>query len=326
MANIGVFIERSTVGRSEEMGTIMRLGQTAYHLGHRVDVLFRPDIYKVPQYDALFIRALTDPLNAAFVASRTAQMHGLRVIDDPDSIAICCDKVNMYRRLMYRNVPMPETRFLDETDVDYGTAVRVLDEMGTPVVLKAPNSSFSMYVEKVSEPAEFVRVGKRFLRRADRVVAQKFVRSDFDWRVGVLAGEVLFVCRYLIPKRRWKILTYTQSGRAIFGGVRAYDIDSADPLMLETALQAGAAIGHGLYGVDLKQVEDGYAVIEVNDNPTIANGDEDARAPHLYERLVKYLAREWGSDAADHGVAGSDAERPWRHARSGADRLLAGPV
>jgi glutathione synthase/RimK-type ligase-like ATP-grasp enzyme len=81
--------------------------------------------------------------------------------------------------------------------------------MGSPLVLKAPNSSFSMYVDRVNTPLEFVKVGRRFLRRADRIVAQKFVPSTFDWRVGVLAGEILYVCQYHIPKSRWKILTYT---------------------------------------------------------------------------------------------------------------------
>jgi glutathione synthase/RimK-type ligase-like ATP-grasp enzyme len=91
MANIGVFIERYTVNRSAEMGALMRLGQVAQRLEHRVDLLFRADLYKIPQYHALFSRALTDPLNSTYTAARMAQLHGLRVIDDPASILVCCD-------------------------------------------------------------------------------------------------------------------------------------------------------------------------------------------------------------------------------------------
>ncbi len=294
MAEIGVFVERYTVSRSEEMGALMRFSQVAQKLGHRLDVLFRSDMYKIPEYNALFIRALTDPLNSAYVAARTAQLHGLRVIDDPDSIYICCDKVNMYRHLQSAKVPIPETQFLTEADLTLRHGKDLLDEMGMPIVLKAPNSSFSMYVERVSTPHEFVKVGHKFLRRADRIVAQKFVRSEFDWRVGVLAGRALYVCQYLIPKRRWKILTYTENGRVIDGDVKGYALNQVDPKLIETAVQAARAIGNGLYGVDLKQVGHEYVVIEVNDNPTIAAGEEDEKAPQIYEQIIRYLVGEWG--------------------------------
>jgi len=294
MADIGVFVERYTITRSEEMGTIMRLSHVAQRLGHRMDVLFRTDMYKIPEYDSIFIRALTDPLNSAFVASRMAQIHGLRVIDDPDSIIICCDKVNMYRHLIKAEVPMPETVFLQQADINQQEGTRLLEEMGSPLVLKAPNSSFSMYVDRVNTPLEFVKVGRRFLRRADRIVAQKFVPSTFDWRVGVLAGEILYVCQYHIPKSRWKILTYTDKGQTIYGRLRTFGTNEVSPRLLTTAINAAAAIGNGLYGVDLKQLDDDFVVIEVNDNPTISEGEEDQKAPHLYERLVRYLAGEWG--------------------------------
>ena len=279
---------------SEQMGALMKLGQVAHMLGHRLDFLFRPDMYKIPGYDAIFIRALTDPLNSSYVAARLAQMNGLRVIDDPESIYICCDKVNMYRHLQDKNVPMPETQFLIESDLNHATGARLLESMGAPLVLKAPNSSFSMYVEKVATPEEFVAVGTRYLRRADRVVAQKFVRSQFDWRVCVLAGEPLFVCQYMIPKKRWKIMTYTDAGRAIYGEVKGIPISEADPELIDVAVQAAAAIGTGLYGVDLKQTDDGYLVIEVNDNPTINQDEEDQEAPELYEKLITYLVGDWG--------------------------------
>jgi glutathione synthase/RimK-type ligase-like ATP-grasp enzyme len=294
MAHIGVFIERYTVTHSEEMGSLMRLGQVAQRLGHRLDVLFRPDMYKIPQYQALFIRTLTDPLNSTYIASRLAQLHGLRVIDDPDSIMICCDKVHMYRYLLRHGVAMPETLFLQESDLTQEVGAELLDKMGSPLVLKAPNSSFSLYVERVSKPRDFVRVARRFQRRADRVVVQQFVRSDFDWRVGVLAGEVLYVCQYSIPKKHWKILTYTETGRVVSGRVRGYDIAHVDPKLLQTAVEAASAIGNGLYGVDLKQVGGDFVVIEVNDNPTIAEGEEDQKSPRIYERLIRYLVGEWG--------------------------------
>jgi glutathione synthase/RimK-type ligase-like ATP-grasp enzyme len=292
MGRIGIYVERYSISNSYEMNALMRLGQVARKMGHQTDFLFRPDIYKIPDYDAIFIRALTDPLNAAYVAARTAEMHGVRVIDDPDSIVICCDKVNMYRQLMRAGVPIPETVFIDERELTRVHCEELFDQLGTPLVLKAPNTSFSMYVEKASSTDEFIRIGRRYLRRADRIVVQRYIQSDFDWRVGVLGGEPLYVCRYVIPRKRWKIMTYNSEGRAVYGPVRGVALADADPRLLQRARAAAAAVGQGIYGVDLKESGDDYIVIEVNDNPTIQAGDEDQKAGDLYEKLIRFLLRE----------------------------------
>jgi len=296
MANIGVYIERYTLSRSEEMGALMKLGQVAHMQGHRLDFLFRADMYKIPHYDAIFIRALTDPLNSSYIASCLAELNGLRVIDDTNSIIICCDKVNMYRHLKKAGVPIPETVFLTEADLNIKRGIELIDSLGAPLVLKAPNSSFSLYVERAYTAEEFVRIGKKYLRRADLIVAQRFVRSEFDWRVGVLAGEPLYVCQYLFPKKRWKIHNYVEDGKEIYGNVKGFELSKVSSKLLDTAVQAANAIGKGLYGVDLKQVGDQYVVIEVNDNPTIAEDEEDQKAPHIYDRLIHYLVGDKSRD------------------------------
>jgi len=289
VARIGVFIERYTISSSGEMNALMRFSQVARRMGHDVDYLFRPDILKIPQYDAILIRALTDPLNTSYVAARIAELHRKPVIDDPDSIYICCDKVNMYRRLLDAGVPMPDTRFIYEEDLNLDQGSALLKELGKPLVLKAPNSSFSLYVERVQSADEFCKVGRRFLRRADALVVQRFLRSKFDWRVGLLNGEVLYVCQYTIPRKYWKIMTYNGHGQPEYGPVKAFDIHAVDPNLLKTAADAARAIGKGFYGVDLKQIDRDYLVIEVNDNPTIEAGEEDAKNPELYERIISYL-------------------------------------
>jgi glutathione synthase/RimK-type ligase-like ATP-grasp enzyme len=289
VGQLGIYVERYTISSADEMNALMRLSQVARKAGHRVDFLFRPDMYKIPQYDAIFIRALTDPLNSAYVAARTAEMHGIMVIDDPDSIRICCDKVNMYRHLISRGIPMPDTRFMEKQDIDLDLGRRLLSELGNPVVLKAPNSSFSMYVERASSPEEIISVSKRFLRRASRIIAQRFIKSHFDWRIGVLGGVPLYACQYVIPKRRWKILTYTPDGKTVHGTVKAVAVRDVPRRLLDIAVSAADSIGRGLYGVDLKQTGENYTVIEVNDNPTINAGDEDQVDGGLYERLVSFL-------------------------------------
>ena len=191
MGRLAIFIEKYTINRSPEFEALMRYRAAAEELGHHADYLFRRELRKIPKYDAVLIRALTDPLNSSFVAARIAELHGKPVIDDSRSILICCDKVHMYRRLTAAGVPFPRTVFCDATEIYPWRGEQLLAELGPRLVVKAPNSSFSQHVEMVTTADDFEKVGDRFLHRADRVVVQEFVQSEFDWRVGVLGGVAI---------------------------------------------------------------------------------------------------------------------------------------
>jgi glutathione synthase/RimK-type ligase-like ATP-grasp enzyme len=296
MARLAIFTERYTIRSAVELTALTNFRLAAFELGHELDFVFKNELKYLAQYDAVLIRSLTDPLNTSYVVARWAELLGKRVLDTSEAIRICCDKVNMYGRLQLAGVPLPETRFLDERDVTTATAEALFESLGAPLVLKAPNSSFSAYVDKATTPEEFVRVGKRFLRRADRIVVQQYLPSAFDWRVITLHGKVLAVVEYRFAADRWKVMQRGAEGEA--ASVRAVPRGEAPRALLDVALAAANAIGHSLHGVDLKEIDGAYYVIEVNDNPTIAAGEEDQANPEIYAEVVRYLAE--GPSALDH--------------------------
>jgi len=288
VARLAVFTERYTIRSSVELTALTNFRLAAFELGHELDFVFKNELKYLAQYDAVLIRALTDPLNTAYVVARWAEMMGKRVLDTSESIRVCCDKVNMYRRLQHAGVPIPETRFLDEEQVTAAVAADLIEELGAPLVLKAPNSSFSAYVDKVTTAEQFVHVGKRFLRRADRIVVQQYLPSAFDWRVITLHGKVLAVVEYRFAADRWKVMQRGAEGETAV--VRGVPRDTAPAELLRVALAAGAAIDDSLHGVDLKEIDGQYTVIEVNDNPTIAASEEDQANPEIYAEVIGYLA------------------------------------
>lgn len=224
------------------------------------------------------------------MAARLAELHGLRVLDQSASILICCDKINMYLRLQRAGVPLPETRFLKHTEVTAENAEELFEGLGTPLVLKAPNSSFSAYVDRVSTVEEFVRVGKRFLRRADRIVVQQYLPSEFDWRVITLAGRIVAVMKYQFVQDKWKLME--RGGQGEYAHVIPFTPATAPAGLLDVALAAANAIGSSLYGIDIKEVDGAFFVIEVNDNPSIDANSEDRANPLIYQEIVRYLAGE----------------------------------
>ncbi len=73
-------------------------------------------------------------------------------------------------------------------------------------------------------------------------------------------------------------------------------VEEAPAEVVEVALRAANLIGDGLYGVDLKQNADGVYVIEVNDNPNLESGVEDAYLKdELYRRVMSEFVRRLDS-------------------------------
>ena len=59
---------------------------------------------------------------------------------------------------------------------------------------------------------------------------------------------------------------------------------------IDMGLRAAQLIGNGLYGVDIKQTEDGFFVIEVNDNPNLDHGCEDSgEKDEVWIRLTQWF-------------------------------------
>jgi glutathione synthase/RimK-type ligase-like ATP-grasp enzyme len=289
---IACFVEKYNFSDSREETALHNFKAAAEKQGNSFSFLFRENISDVPKYDAVFIRATTDPLNTAYVVSKTAWELGLRVVDDPESITICGNKIHQYALFEKFNVPRIPTVFLSKDELHHKKITEIFEELGKPVVIKAPYTSFSKYVEKAACETSFRDVAKRFFKKSDVLAIQKFTPTDFDWRVGVLNNEVLYVCKYMIPKGKWKHGAKLRGKPTIvWGRTVAVNRDRIPPLLREVALKACSVVGKGLYGVDVKEVDGEFVVVEVNDNPSIYAGYEDQRAKDLYGKIIDYLTQ-----------------------------------
>jgi len=287
MSRLGIFVDRKTLSNSEQLNALIRCRDTAESMGHGVDFIFPVDIHKIQKMDALFIRARTDPMNVTYVAAKMAEFHHIPVVDDPRSIQICSDKINMYSHLIRKNVALPLTEFVSRDELSVERVTRLFDELGTPLIVKEPSTSFSLRVEKVNTIADFFRVARRFIRLSDWIVVQQFIESMYDWRIGVLSGRLLYACKYTIPSETFKIQA-SVNGHLVYCGVESVPPGQVPPEVIDIGIAAADAIGKGLYGVDIKNTETGAYVIEVNDNPSIESGEDDCY-PRVFAQIVHHL-------------------------------------
>jgi len=290
LANIACFVERYNFTDPKEASALQNFKFAAEKMDCTLDFMFRESLLEIPKYDAMFIRATTDPLFTAYIVSKTAWEMGLKVVDDPKSIQICGNKIHLYELFRKYGIPYIPTIFVNKEDFHHKQIADIFEAFGRPVVVKAPYTSFSKYVEKVACETSFREVAKRFFRKSDALAVQKFMPTAFDWRVGVLNDEVLYVCKYMVPKGRWKHGAKRRGKPSfVWGRTISLKRENAPMKLKETALKACKVIGYGLYGVDIKEINGEYVVVEVNDNPSIYGGNEDLRDKDIYSKIIGFL-------------------------------------
>ncbi len=81
------------------------------------------------------------------------------------------------------------------------------------------------------------------------------------------------------------------------GEVECIAIDQAPSGLLKTAVKATSLIGKSLYGVDMKEIDDKFYVIEINDNPNIDAGIEDKiLKDKLYDTIMEVFLNKIKAD------------------------------
>jgi glutathione synthase/RimK-type ligase-like ATP-grasp enzyme/gamma-glutamyl:cysteine ligase YbdK (ATP-grasp superfamily) len=266
--------------------TLEKLEKIASRRGVHVKRLSPAEISRLGDYDALFIRTLTGLNLPSFRFAARAEALGMPVIDDTPSIIRCSNKVFLHELLQRNGVPTPKTLVADARS-KFEALGRAL---GVPFILKLPDGSFSTAVKKVSTKAEYRRVAGPMLERSPLLVAQAYTPTAFDWRVTTLGGKLLFVCKYHMASGHWQIRREGTRGPR-YGKVEAVPRAYAPQDVVRVALKAARLVGSGLYGVDVKDTEHGPVVIEVNDNPNIDTGYDDAADGNaIYEEIVDHFA------------------------------------
>ena len=255
-------------------------------MGMRVEILRRGDIERLPDFDALFIRDTTWINHYTYQFARRATTEGLVVIDDPESILRCNNKVFLHELLTRHRIPIPRTLMVHRENVD-----QIVPMLGLPCIIKQPDSAFSLGVTKIQSKDELTRKLAELFAKSDLLIAQQWLPTAFDWRVGIIDRRVLYVCKYLMAPGHWQVIK-READRKLEGSTLALSIGEAPDIVVKTALRAANLIGDGFYGVDLKQTEDQCYVIEVNDNPNVDAGNEDGVLKDaLYREVLGVLMR-----------------------------------
>ena len=267
---------------------MQKFEKAAESMGLQTEFITRADIGRLAAFDALFIRDTTFVNHYTYRFSRRAAAEGLVVIDDPDSILKCNNKVYLAEVLARHSVPAPKTLMVHRDNVH-----QIIPHLALPCVLKQPDSSFSLGVAKVESEDELLAKVGELLQKSELIIAQEWLPTEFDWRVGILDRRPLFVCKYFMAPGHWQIVKHGEHRHDyVEGPTVAVSVGETPEEVIKIALKAANLIGDGFYGVDLKQIGNRCYVIEVNDNPNVDAGNEDGVLKDaLYQEVMGVFLR-----------------------------------
>jgi glutathione synthase/RimK-type ligase-like ATP-grasp enzyme len=287
--DLAILVDSTDPTAPSDPKAIEKFVDAADRLDIAAEVLERDDVAsRLMEFDASFLRTTTSVEHWTYRSARRAAAEGLVVIDDPVSILRCTNKVYLAELLARHDVPAPRTVIIGRDGRD-----RVIPSVGLPCIVKKPDSSSSLGVFKADDEGELEKLLDGLFSGSDLLIAQEFVPTEYDWRIGVLDRRPLFAAKYFMAPKHWQIIHHdSASERGRYGKWQVVPVDEVPKIGLELAVKAANLIGDGLYGVDLKLTDGRWLVIEVNDNPNVETGVEDlVLKDELYRRVMASFLR-----------------------------------
>ena len=284
MYDLAILVDDKDPASASNKQALNRFIEVGEKLGVYVELIGQSDFNRLSAFDALFVRMNTHVKNYSYQFVRKAESEGMAVLDHTENILKCGSKVYMTEVLQNSNLPIPKSKILYKDNWKEGAA-----QFEFPFVLKLPDSSFSVGVKKVKNKEELHELAQKMFAESDLVIAQEFLYTDYDWRIGVLDGEAIYGCKYHMATGHWQIYNWdAKQKKSQSGNVDTYLIEDVPEYIVSAAKKAAALINHrGLFGVDMKELAGKAYVIEVNDNPNIDYGCEDLQLKDkLYAMII----------------------------------------
>ena len=269
--DLAILVQNNDPAPPSNAKALKRFAELGEKMGFYVEFVSPKDLSRLSAFDALLIRQSTEVNNEAYAFARKAQQEDIAIIDYPDAILKCCNKVFMAEALENAGIPTPKTVIVHKENRN-----KVIERTGLPLVLKSPDSTFSFGVKKAETEEEYEDLVTAMLKKSELVIAQEFSPSEYDWRIGILDDKPFYACRYYMAKDHWQIYNWSAEKKDDRDGNADFmAIEEVPKKILDVALRSARLMGKGLYGIDVKEVNGKPLVIEINDNPNIDFGVED---------------------------------------------------
>jgi [lysine-biosynthesis-protein LysW]--L-2-aminoadipate ligase len=244
------------------------------------EIIFDLQEKPLAQYDLIVERCINH--SRALYALKVLEEWGIKCVNSYKVADNCGNKLLTTMRLIADGVPTPRNKLAFTTD----SALRAIEEMGYPVVLKPAIGSWGRLLSKVNdrEAAEAILEHKETLGSYHHSIfyIQEFIRKPGrDIRSFVVGDET--ICAIYRNSKHW-ITNTARGGQA--------DNCPVTPEIHDLSQRAAKAVGGGIVAVDLLEDEDrGLLVNEVNYTMEFRNSIAPTGV-NIPGKVVDYLVQE----------------------------------
>ena len=233
-------------------------------LGLETAVLTPPEVARraVPEdlvLAYLDVRPSLEGVEPGVAKLRGMRTRGVTVLNGPEALLACHDKLVTALRLGRAGLPHPETAYLSAA-----SSRRDVSRLRFPLVVKPRFGSRGEHVSRCDDSealgAVLARLRKTgWFRRQGALIQELVPPAGHDLRLLVAGGRVVGAVRRIASPGEWRT-------NVALGAVRRPV--QPQPSECELAVAAASAVGADLAGVDLIPRPDGsFAVLEVNGAP-----------------------------------------------------------
>ena len=210
-----------------------------------------------PEVDADVVVNRSVSHTRSVYATRCYAHYGTPTVNRPEVVELAGDKVLASLRLAERGVPTPKTVVALSPEA----ALRAIERVGYPAVLKPAVGSWGRLMAKVSTPEEAEQILEHKTALPSPVhsifyVQEYVTKPGRDLRVFVVGADA--IAGMYRRSSDWR----TNAARGA-----TTDPLPITPELREIALRAAEAVGGGVLAVDLMESPTGLVVHEVNPTP-----------------------------------------------------------
>ncbi len=246
----------TTIVRPEEKAILAAAASRGIHVDRLNDTEVTFPLEKPAGLPEVVLNRSVSHVRSVY-AARCFEHYGVRTVNASEVVDLAGDKVRTSLRLAERGIPTPSTVVALSPEA----ALKALDQVGYPAVLKPAVGSWGRLMAKVHGPQEAEQIVEHKVALGSPLhsvfYVQEFVpKPDRDLRV-LVVGDQPLAAMYR-SGAAWR----TNAAR----GATARSAPLAGELA-DLAVRAAEAVGGGVLAVDLMESPRGLVVHEVNPTP-----------------------------------------------------------
>ena len=233
---------------------------------------------KMSHYDVILERSINH--SRALYTLRIINGWGIKTVNMYDVANVCGNKLLTTAALVENNVPTPKTRIAYTPE----SALKAIEEMGYPVVLKPAVGSWGRLIGKINDRDA-----------AEAILEHKTILGSYH-------HSVFYIQEY-IPKEGKDIRSFVVGNKTIAAIYRSSShwitntarggTTSNCPVtdeLNEISVKGAKAVGGGVVALDLFETPDGYSVNEVNYTMEFRNSI-DVTGVDIPAKIIDYVLR-----------------------------------